>query len=79
MRMVCTPIIRMDPDTVKHEMPDPAPPLEELRGKGNPGYKDKPYASTYLKDYTRKKDKLGNSIWEEKRRLHIDMGKKKEE
>lgn len=68
--------IRTDPDTMKHNLPDPSPPLEELRSKGTEGYKDKPYASTQLKDYTRRKDKLGNTIWTEKKRQYFDMGKR---
>lgn len=76
-KIIGTPIVRSDPDTVKHSLPDPQPPLEELRGKGTEGYKDKPYASTYLKDYTRRKDKEGNTIWEEKHRQYIDLGKNK--
>ena len=75
-RLIGTPNIRMDSDSIKHNLPDASPPLEELRGKGTEGYKDKPYASTYLKDYTRHKDKRGNIEWREKRRQYIDMGRK---
>lgn len=57
----------MDADTVKHNMPDPCPPLEELRGKAVPGsesgLRDKPEASTNLGKYNRKKDKRGNTYW----------------
>jgi len=64
----------MNPDTVKHELPDPIPPLEELRGKGTEGYKDKP--ETDLRDMTSKKDKYGNRIWREKKKNIFDMGAK---
>ncbi len=69
------PHIRMDPDVVKHNLPDPSPPLEELRGKNKPGttggFQDKPYADTNLRNYTRTKDKHGNTIWREKRRQYF--------
>lgn len=72
------PQVRMDPDTVLRSLPDPIPPLEELRGKVKKGceggYEDKPYASTTLKDYVRRKDKYGNTIWEEKRRSYFGKG-----
>jgi putative FmdB family regulatory protein len=68
--------IRMDPDTVKHNLPDPTPPLEELRGKGNKGYKDKPHAEKSLNAYERKRDKYGNTHWVEKRKQYFDLGKK---
>lgn len=68
------PNIRMNADVMKHELPDPSPPLEELRDKGTPGYKDKPEASRKLSDYTRRKDKQGNTIWEEKKKMVFDMG-----
>ncbi len=70
--------IRMNPDDVKHELPDPVPPLEELRGKGTHGYKDKPAVESDIRkgwEYT--KDKYGNKQWKEKRRIHVDMGKDK--
>jgi len=63
--------VRTNADVMKHNLPDPAPPLEELRGKGNEGYKDKPYADTNLHNYTTRKDKHGNTIWEEKRRTYF--------
>jgi len=66
---------RNDPDSVKHNLPDPYPPLEELRGKQKPGceggFSDKPYADTNLGNYERKKDKYGNTIWIEKRRTYF--------
>jgi len=73
--------IRTDPDTILRSMPDPTPPLEELRGKVKPGciggFEDKPPADPQLKNYTRHKNKYGNFIWEEKKRTHFDMGKKR--
>jgi hypothetical protein len=72
----------MDSDSVLRSVPDPNPPLEELRGKNRPdcegGYADKPYADTNLNSYDRTKDKYGNSIWREKRRTYFDQGGKKE-
>ncbi len=71
----------MDSDVILKSMPDPSPPLEELRGKSKThkggGFTDKPYADTQLKNYDRHKDKNGNWIWTEKKRLHVDMGRNK--
>lgn len=70
--------IRMDAEAVLKSVPDPTPPLEELRGKTKRGcvggFEDKPEASRNLKDYTRRKDKYGNSIWEEKKRSYFNAG-----
>jgi putative FmdB family regulatory protein len=67
--------VRMDSDTILRSLPDPVPPLEELRGKTKRGceggYVDKPYASTNLKDYIRTRDKYGNAIWKEKRKSYF--------
>lgn len=70
------PNIRMNSDDILHNLPDPSPPLEELRGKGTEGYKDKPEASSNLGKYKRRKDKYGNTIWEEKKKIIFDMGGK---
>jgi len=70
-KLISCPHIRMDSDQILKSLPDPSPPLEELRGKGSEGYKDKPYADPQLKNYVRKKDKYGNSNWEEKRRQYF--------
>lgn len=71
--------VRMDADVMKHNLPDPVPPLEELRGKNQPGceggFQDKPEASTNLNNYTRSHDKYGNTIWKEKERMTFDFGK----
>lgn len=66
--------IRMDPDTMKHELPDPQPPLTELKPnkKSETGLKDLP--RTELKDYVRKRDKYGNAVWTEKRRSYFGAG-----
>lgn len=73
------PAIRMDSDTILKSLPDPVPPLEELRGRARPdsesGLRDKPEAK--LSDYKRKKDKLGNTMWFPKERMTIDMGRRK--
>lgn len=73
--------IRMDAAVMKHELPDPCPPLEELRGKQREGceggYADKPYADTQLKNYDRTRDKQGNIIWTEKKRQYFDCGKRR--
>ncbi len=63
--------IRMDADSILKSMPDPQPPLEELRGKGSLGYADKPEVSRNLKDYVREKDKYGNTLWRERRRIYF--------
>ena len=76
-RILGAPHIRMDPNDAKRNLPDASPPLEELRGKGIQGYKDKPHADTNLHSYTRRRDKQGNVEWHEKRRQYIDMGKHK--
>jgi putative FmdB family regulatory protein len=61
------------------ETPDPSPPLTELTPQqgSESGLADLP--RTELKDYTRTKDKYGNSVWQEKRRsyFHKDMGSRK--
>lgn len=79
-RTISMPHIRMDADVIKKSLPDPSPPLEELRGKNKPGceggYADKPAVDPQLKNYKRTKDKMGNNIWEEKRKTHFDMGGK---
>jgi putative FmdB family regulatory protein len=73
-RIITSFLYREHSDVVRHNLPDPIPPLEEYRGRV-PGLKDKPYASRDLKDYVRRKDKYGNTIWEEKRKMVFDMGK----
>lgn len=64
----------MDADVMKHEMPDPQPPLTELKPKkgSESGLTDLP--RTELKDYVRTKDKYGNNIWKEKRRTYFGAG-----
>jgi len=79
-KVIGLPHVQMDADFIKHSYPDPQPPLEELRGKnkyGEGGYSDKPEASTRLRDYDRHKDKDGNWVWTEKRRMYFDQGGKK--
>lgn len=77
-RIISSHHVRMDPDTVLHNPPDPVPPLEELRGKGSEGFKDKPYAERDItKGWEYTTDKNGNRIWREKKRIHIDMGRGK--
>lgn len=74
-KIIGTSHIRMDSDSILHSMPDPCPPLEELRGKGTQGFADKPEASRNLGDYTRRKDKYGNTIWLERKKVVFDMKK----
>jgi putative FmdB family regulatory protein len=80
-KIMGTPHVRMDSDPILHSIPDPSPPLEELRGKVKPGceggYVDKPYADPQLKNYTRRRDKYGNSIWEEKKRVYFTGQKRR--
>ena len=60
-------------------LPDPTPPLTELKpGEGSEsGMKD--LQRTELKDYIRTRDKYGNAVWKEKRRtyFHPGMGSRK--
>ena len=64
----------MDASAVKHEIPDPTPPLTELtpRKGSESGLADLP--RTELKDYTRTRDKYGNAVWKEKRRTYFGAG-----
>lgn len=66
--------IRMDSDTILRSVPDPTPPLTELKPqKGSEsGLQDLP--RTELKDYVRTKDKYGNAVWKEKRRTYFGAG-----
>jgi len=70
--------IRMNSDTILRSLPDPTPPLEELRGKTKPGcvggYEDKPYADTDINHYDMSHDKYGNRIFTEKKKLYFDQG-----
>lgn len=72
--------VRMDPDSILRSMPDPSPPLRELIGKTKEGceggYKELEGDQRTLKEYTRRKDRYGNSIWEPKRRSYFYKGKK---
>ena len=81
VRVIGTCQVRMDADLAIKSVPDPVPPLEELRGKSKTekdgGYTDKPYADTNLNNYTRRKNKYGNWIWTEKKKQVFDMGRKK--
>ena len=74
-RVFSIPTIRMDSDVILKSLPDPAPPLEELRGKTRKGcvggFEDKPYADPQLKNYNRTKDKNGNINWEEKKKIYF--------
>jgi len=62
---------------MKHNLPDPSPPLEELRGKTKPGcvggYEDKPYAEPNINKWDMTRDKYGNRIFKEKRRTYFDQ------
>ncbi len=72
-KLVSCPHIRMDSDALK-SLPDPTPPLTELVGKTKPGceggFKEKGNDEQQLKNFDRKKDKYGNTIWNEKRRQY---------
>jgi putative FmdB family regulatory protein len=69
--------VRMDADVMKHNLPDPSPPLEELRGKNKPGctggYEDKPYAEPDINKWDMTHDKYGNRVFKEKRRAYFDQ------
>lgn len=66
--------VRMDSNMVLKNMPDPVPPLSELEGKTKPGceggFADKEEGGN-LNNYTRSKDKHGNTIWREKKRSYF--------
>lgn len=66
--------VRMDPNSIR-SMPDPVPPLTELKPqKGSEsGLRD--LQRTELKDYVRSRDKYGNAVWREKRRSYFHPGK----
>ena len=65
------PHIRMNSDDILHTLPDPIPPLRELIGKGTGGFKELEQDQRELKDYTRTKDKQGNSVWLPKERKYF--------
>lgn len=80
-RIISIPHVRMDADVMTKSLPDPVPPLTELIGKNRPdtegGYREIANDQKQLKEYKRKKDKLGNTEWTPIERTHIDMGRKK--
>jgi len=47
---------RMNSDDILKSLPDPTPPLEELRDCRPGALADKPHMSSELKDYVRRKD-----------------------
>ncbi len=69
-------IISMDGKAVLQSLPDPKPPLQELRGKNRPfcegGYKDLPDPGKL----EGKKNKDGHWNWTEKRTQVHDLSKK---
>lgn len=81
-KMLSTFHYRDNPDTVKHELPDPVPPLRELVGKTQEGceggYKELQNDQRQLSEYRRRKDKQGNSIWEPIEKTYFDYGKGRE-
>lgn len=76
------PNIRMDSDSILRSLPDPAPPLTELIGKQRKGteggFKELEKEQRQLKEYTKRKDRDGNTVWLPKERTHVDMGKRNE-
>lgn len=80
-RIIGLGIIRMDSDMVKHNLPDPVPPLRELVGKNKPGteggYKELANDKKELKEYKRTKDKYGNSVWLPKERKYFTNSSKR--
>lgn len=74
-KLIGTPHIRMDSDNILHSLPDVTPPLTELIDKEKPGcvggYKELRNGPRELKEYERKKDKYGNSLWTEKRKTYF--------
>jgi len=76
-KMISAPaVISMDGKNVLRNLPDPHPPLQELRGKNKPGctggYEDLPE----FKPTERVKTKSGNTEWREKKKQFHDLGKK---
>lgn len=70
-KILGTPHIRMNSDGILHSMPDPCPPLRELIGKGTGGFKELENDQRELKEYTRRKDKHGNTEWIPKERKYF--------
>ncbi len=75
VKLISTPHIRMDSDSILRSMPDPVPPLRELIGKNKEGceggFNELSGEQRQLKDYNRKKDSRGNSIWTPKERTYF--------
>lgn len=77
-RIIGTPHVRMDSDAILKSLPDPTPPLRELIGKTKPGceggYKELEQDQRQLKDYIRRRDKMGNAVFLPKERRYFDYG-----
>ena len=75
VKVMSMPEIRIDSDSILKSLPDPTPPLEELRGTQKPGceggFSDKPETETNLGKYRREKDKRGNVIWTERKKTYF--------
>lgn len=73
------PNIRMDSDSILKSLPDPRPPLTELidkQRKGTEGgFQELKNEQKQLKEYTKRRDKDGNTVWLPKERTHIDLGR----
>ena len=79
-KLISTFHYRDNPDVVKHELPEPVPPLRELIGKQKPncegGYRELANEQRQLKEYRRRKDKQGNTEWIPVEKSHFDMGRR---
>ena len=71
-------IISMDGKNVLRNLPDPHPPLQELKEKGakegcEGGYSD---LEEWTKPVRKGKDKFGNTLWGDQKKQYFDLGKK---
>lgn len=48
-KIICGTTFRMEGKRAMRSLPDPIPPLQELRGKGDPGFSDLPEYKPTLK------------------------------
>ena len=71
-------LVKTDGRAGLRTVPDPTPPLQKLKEKGakegcEGGYSD---LEEWTKPIRKGKDKYGNTLWADKKKQYIDMGKK---
>ena len=80
-RLMGMPHLRKDSTSIRHNLPDPVPPLRELIGKTRPGceggFKELENDQRELKEYNRTRDSVGNTIWLPRSKSYVDLGRKK--